>query len=244
MRSFNTKNNRSESKREDAFHLVSIAIVILLSLIGWGIESVSSRPSELALPQFLTLLESWPVDECDRLTIKVSETETEGVKTKFKKPKPEHQHYYPNKNVNRFKSSTITPSKGSLDLNSMDSSAFEMLPVFGPVLSSRTVKFRNALGGFINVAQLLEVYGIDEEAFEKIELWFNPSLSPVTKLCADSASWSNLQRHPYIGYEGAILIERYRKQHVLSELKDLRLMPQMNDSLWGVWFPYLKICSN
>ena len=176
MRSFNTKNNRSESKREDAFHLVSIAIVILLSLIGWGIESVSSRPSELALPQFLTLLESWPVDECDRLTIKVSETETEGVKTKFKKPKPEHQHYYPNKNVNRFKSSTITPSKGSLDLNSMDSSAFEMLPVFGPVLSSRTVKFRNALGGFINVAQLLEVYGIDEDAFEKIELWSGVSI--------------------------------------------------------------------
>ena len=89
MKSFNTKNNRSESKREDAFHLVSIGIVILLSLIGWGIESVSSRPSELALPQFITLLESWPVDQCDRLTIKVSETEI--VKAKFKKVKPSFQ---------------------------------------------------------------------------------------------------------------------------------------------------------
>lgn len=35
-------------------------MVILLSLIGWGIESVSSKPSDLVMPQFLTLLDSWP----------------------------------------------------------------------------------------------------------------------------------------------------------------------------------------
>ncbi|MDE0723062.1 MAG: hypothetical protein OSB28_07115, partial [Flavobacteriales bacterium] len=60
MKLFSTKNNRTESNREDAFHLTSISIVILLSLIGWGIESVSSKPSDLVMPQFLTLLDSWP----------------------------------------------------------------------------------------------------------------------------------------------------------------------------------------
>ena len=60
MKLFSTKNNRAESNREDAFHLTSISIVILLSLIGWGIESVSSKPSDLVMPQFLTLLDSWP----------------------------------------------------------------------------------------------------------------------------------------------------------------------------------------
>ena len=60
MKLFSTKNNLTESNREDAFHLTSISIVIILSLIGWGIESVSSKPSDLAMPQFLTLLDSWP----------------------------------------------------------------------------------------------------------------------------------------------------------------------------------------
>ena len=133
---------------------------------------------------------------------------------------------------------------GSLQLNSMDSVDFEKLPVFGPVLSSRTVKFRTALGGFIFVSQLKEVYGIDDEAFNKIKNWFDPSLSPVSKLCADSASWATLKRHPYIGFEGARMIERYRKHHELGVLEDLSLMPQMDDSLWAVWSPYLKICSN
>ncbi|MDE0721709.1 MAG: hypothetical protein OSB28_00225, partial [Flavobacteriales bacterium] len=111
-------------------------------------------------------------------------------------------------------------------------------------LSSRTVKFRTALGGFIYVSQLKEVYGIDDEAYDKIKNWFDPSLSPVSKLCADSASWTTLKRHPYIGFEGARMIERYRKHHELGVIEDLSLMPQMDDSLWGVWSPYLKICSN
>ena len=35
MKLFSTKNNRTESNREDAFHLTSISIVIILSLIGF-----------------------------------------------------------------------------------------------------------------------------------------------------------------------------------------------------------------
>ena len=94
------------------------------------------------------------------------------------------------------------------------------------------------------MSQLKEVYGIDDEAFDKIKNWFSPLLSPVSKLCVDSASWSTLNKHPYFRFEGARMIERYRKHHKLDILEDLSLMPQMDDSLWGVWSPYLKICSN
>ena len=46
-------------------------------------------------------------------------------------------------------------------LNSIDSVGLEELPGFGPVLSGRTVKFRQALKGFVVIDQLKEVYGID-----------------------------------------------------------------------------------
>ena len=35
-------------------------------------------------------------------------------------------------------------------LNSVDSIGLDSLPVFGPVLIYRTIKFRDALGGFYN----------------------------------------------------------------------------------------------
>ena len=247
MKLLSTKNRRAESNREDAFHLTSISIVILLSLIGWGIESVSSKPSDLVMPQFLTLLDSWPNSNYSNSVHIVSDADENqrwtsvSEKVKPKKSSFKNYHQFERK---PYKSNVIVPVPGSLQLNSMDSVDFEKLPVFGPVLSSRTVKFRTALGGFIYVSQLKEVYGIDEEAFDKIKSWFDPSLSPVSKLCADSASWTTLKRHPYIGFEGARMIERYRKHHKLDAIEDLSLMPQMDDSLWGVWSPYLKICSN
>ena len=248
MKLFSTKNNQTESNREDAFHLTSISIVILLSLIGWGIESVSSMPSDLVMPQFLTLLDSWPnTNYSNSLHIVGDADGTQIWRSVSKEVKPKKSSFknYPQFEERKpYKSNVIVPVPGSLHLNSMDSVDFEKLPVFGPVLSSRTVKFRTALGGFIYVSQLKEVYGIDDEAFDKIKSWFDPSLSPVSKLCADSASWTTLKRHPYIGFEGARMIERYRKHHKLDAIDDLSLMPQMDDSLWGVWSPYLKICSN
>jgi hypothetical protein len=245
---FSTKNSRTESNREDAFHLTSISIVILLSLIGWGIESVSSKPSDLVLPQFLTLLDSWPNTNYSNYIHIVGDGNENpswrSVGEEVKAQKPSFKSYPPFQKRHPYKYHVIIPIPGSLQLNRMDSIDFEKLPVFGPVLSSRTVKFRSTLGGFIDVSQLKEVYGIDDEAFNKIRGWFNPSLSPVSKLCADSASWLTLKRHPYIRVEGARMIERYRKHHKLDILEDLSLMPQMDDSLWGVWSPYLKICSN
>jgi len=245
---FSTKNNRTESNREDAFHLTSISIVILLSLIGWGIESVSSKPSDLVMPQFLTLLDSWPSTNDSKSLLVVGDADGNqswrSVSEEIKPQKPRFINHPQFQERKPYKSNVIVPVPGSLQLNSMDSVDFEKLPVFGPVLSSRTVKFRTALGGFIYVSQLKEVYGIDDEAFDKIKNWFDPSLSPVAKICADSASWTTLKRHPYIGFEGARMIERYRKHHELGVIEDLSLMPQMDDSLWGVWSPYLKICSN
>ena len=248
MKLFSTKNNRTESNREDAFHLTSNSIVIILSLIGWGIESVSSKPSDLAMPQFLTLLDSWPnTNYSNSLHIVGDGDGTRRWRSVSENVKPKQSSFknYPQFEERKpYKSNVIVPVPGSLQLNSMDSVYFEKLPVFLPVLSSRTVEFRTALGGFIYVSQLKEVYGIDDEAFDKIKNWFDPSLSPVSKLCADSASWTTLTRHPYIGFEGARMIERYRKHHELGVLEDLSLMPQMDDSLWAVWSPYLKICSN
>ena len=135
------------------------------------------------------------------------------------------------------------PSNNSINLNEVDSATLESLPVFGPILSGRAIKFRNALGGFISVQQLLDVFGFNEEHYSKVHKWFYIQEDDIVKICVNSASWSDLKRHPYIGYDGARIIDRYRTHNQIYELSQLKALPNMSDSTWSRWVPYLKICN-
>ncbi|MDG2363977.1 MAG: hypothetical protein P8L80_07775 [Flavobacteriales bacterium] len=114
-----------------------------MSLIGRGIESVSSKPSYLAMPQFLTLLDSWPNTNYSNSVHIVGDGDgTRRWRSVSENVKPKQSSFknYPQFEERKpYKSNVIVPVPGSLQLNSMDSVDFEKLPVFGPVLSSRTV---------------------------------------------------------------------------------------------------------
>ncbi|HHZ81660.1 MAG TPA: helix-hairpin-helix domain-containing protein [Flavobacteriales bacterium] len=237
---FNTKNDNgsSSNKRDELFHLTSIVIVISLSLLAWGLESMRAPSYEDVIPNFLTLLEDWPLELAN------SEVVTFTEKQKSTSHYIRESHY--KKNIthtlsNSHKPVFHKPAPKSLDLNLIDSVTLESLPVFGPVLSGRTIKFRNALGGFCEIEQLKEVYGIDSSSYQQVSSWFRISSSDISKICVDTASWDKMRRHPYIGVNGARIIERYRRHHDLATLADVRNIPQITDSIWAVWLPYIKI---
>ena len=138
-----------------------------------------------------------------------------------------------------------TPRKRELiELNRADSAQLETLPFIGPTRAGRIIKFRSALGGFISVEQLKELYGMDSLAYAVIAPRVTVDSTLVTPLCADTAAWANLRRHPYIGVQGARAIERYRAVHGLRDLNELALHPPIGDSLVERWKPYLRICLN
>ena len=130
-----------------------------------------------------------------------------------------------------------------LELNTADSAALEALPFIGPTLAGRIVRFRSALGGFVRVSQLQEVYGVDSLAFAVVSKRVEVDARQVHRLCADTASWSDLRRHPYIGVQGARAIERYRDAHSLMRLEELAAHPPIGDSLFARWEPYLLCCT-
>ena len=55
-----------------------------------------------------------------------------------------------------------------LDINSVDSAAFDALPGIGPYYAAQMVKYRQQLGGYSCTEQLMELYRFDEERFAKI----------------------------------------------------------------------------
>lgn len=130
-----------------------------------------------------------------------------------------------------------------LELNAADSAALEALPFIGPALARRIIRFRLALGGFFQVAQLTEVYGLDSLAFAVVSKRVEVDAAQVRTLCADTSSWAALRSHPYIGVQGARSIERYRDAHPLKRLDELASHPPIGDSLFAKWQPYLRCCT-
>ena len=100
-----------------------------------------------------------------------------------------------------------------IDLNRADSAALDSLPGLGPVLSSRIIKYRKLLGGFISAEQLKEVYGMPEATYNFLSRRVFADSSGITGIDINEAGFKELSRHPYL--------ERYDIQAVLKykELK-------------------------
>jgi DNA uptake protein ComE-like DNA-binding protein len=98
-----------------------------------------------------------------------------------------------------------------IELNSCDSASLETLPGIGPVLSARIIKYRNLLGGFANIDQLREVYGLTEETFNLIRKRVKADPSMIRRISINSAEYRHLIRLPYFEKSEVVAILKYRE---------------------------------
>lgn len=99
----------------------------------------------------------------------------------------------------------------AIDLNLCTAEDLVTLPGIGPVLSVRIIRYRSLLGGFVSTGQLTEVYGLDTSVVKQIAGRLTLTFDSVRALLPDSATFGELARHPYLGYEAARQITRYRR---------------------------------
>jgi DNA uptake protein ComE-like DNA-binding protein len=115
--------------------------------------------------------------------------------------------------------------KGELpsDINRADSAVLIKVKGIGPVLSRRILKYRELLGGFCSTGQLKEVYGLPDSLAIFMQTSFYADTSFVRRLNVNTASETELARHPYVGKYVAKGIVSYRNQvkriQVVDELK-------------------------
>jgi DNA uptake protein ComE-like DNA-binding protein len=99
-----------------------------------------------------------------------------------------------------------------INLNMCDSSDLERLPGIGPVLSSRIIRYGNLLGGYADVRQLHDVYGLQASVIERISVMVKADTTKLRKLSVNSDSYAVLLRHPYLSPEHVTAIVRYRER--------------------------------
>ena len=115
------------------------------------------------------------------------------------------------KNTGESPAGTDTPVTGPIDLNRADSAELEALPGIGPVLSVRIIKYRYLLGYYYTPDQLADVYGLDGQVIEMNRHRFICDTGLLRKIYINSASYSDLLRHPYIGERQVEAIMSHRQ---------------------------------
>ncbi len=133
------------------------------------------------------------------------------------------------------------PLSKKLDLNKADSVALDALPGIGPYYARKILSYRDRLGGYRELEQLMEV-GLDSARFVKIKprLWCDTTR--VKRLSLSCTPADSLARHPYVGsyvtssivewrtlHPGPIFMQELVKQGVVS-LRTARILE-------GYWQP-------
>lgn len=132
---------------------------------------------------------------------------------------------YTPENKPRYVSKTI-------EVNTADIAGFESLYGIGNKLATKIVNFRDKLGGFYSVDQVGETYGIPDSTFQRIKAQLKVDAGFIKKININTASYDELNNHPYISAKLAFQVLKQRKEKgnftAIENVKEL--VAQTNDS--------------
>lgn len=129
-----------------------------------------------------------------------------------------------------------------IDINTADTTAFIALPGIGSKLAQRIINFRDKLGGFYQIAQVGETFGLADSTFQKIRSLLNVNDKGIKRININTASVDDMKLHPYIRYNLANSIVQYRNQHGrFNAITDLKKIMTVTDEILNKLSPYLTI---
>jgi DNA uptake protein ComE-like DNA-binding protein len=115
--------------------------------------------------------------------------------------------------ITRSHSTKVAERIQRLPFSQTDSVLLQIVPGIGALTAGRIIKHREKLGGFIQIAQLNEVYGLKPEVIPLIWDYFDFDTVTIRMLSINRAPVEELSSHPYISYQEAKVIVAYRLQH-------------------------------
>ena len=131
---------------------------------------------------------------------------------------------------------------GKIKMNVADTTTWMTISGIGPKRARTIINYRNQLGGFVNKSQLLEVFGISQELFDKINPLLEIDSNNIAKININNDSKDTIKKHPYFNWNLANAVVNYRDQHgvykSLSKIKEIHLV---NDDLYRKIAPYISI---
>jgi len=133
-------------------------------------------------------------------------------------------------------------TKTIIDINEADTTAFIALPGIGSKLASRIISFREKLGGFHSIEQIAETYGLQDSIFQNIRSQLSLSNPQPRKIDLNTATVETLKQHPYIRWNIANAIVKYRDQHgPFKSVEDLLQVAIITPDIYHKMLPYIGL---
>lgn len=133
-----------------------------------------------------------------------------------------------------------TGNNSIVDLNAADTNALKALPGIGSKTAIRIVQYRNKLGGFVSLNQLMEIWYVDTVTLKQLFPRFALSTDLITRLKPGIAPENELSRHPYISKSQAKVLTAWVKQHGSLSKEQFLQMPGFTASERNRLLPYLQ----
>ena len=113
-----------------------------------------------------------------------------------------------------------------VNVNIADTIELKKIPGIGSVIARNIVAYRQRLGGFYDLEQLLEVRFFTPELLE----WFVLGDSQVNQLRINRESLDRLRAHPYLNfYQAKIIVEHRKKRGEIKSLSQLSLYEEFTE---------------
>jgi competence protein ComEA len=157
----------------------------------------------------------------------ISPSEYEILEPYISIPEPKNEYADRKPEIKEIKKKVL------VDLNTADSVTLLTLYGIGPSFAKRIVKYRNLLGGFYSKAQLLEVYGFDQDRLDQIDPNCEVGPGGIKKININTVKTEELKKHPYFDYYTAkaivdqrIILKKY------TSLEQVKAIPLIHDELF------------
>lgn len=116
-----------------------------------------------------------------------------------------------------------------LNLRTADTTALKMIRGIGSYRARQIVRYREQLGGFVHIEQVLEAKGMEQIQADSLLSHFMIDSIQVEQMDINSVSVQRLSRHPYLRFEQAQAIYELRRKMIridsIQELEQLDCIP-------------------
>lgn len=129
-----------------------------------------------------------------------------------------------------------------LEINAASKEDLIELNGVGEFYAKQILKYKNELGGFVFIEQLLEVWKMRLETYEKLLPQLSIDTNKVKKINVNTCSLEDLRSHPYLDYYQANSIIKIRMQKDgYNELQEILESKLINEEEFQRLLPYLSL---
>ena len=136
--------------------------------------------------------------------------------------------------------SILSPKE--IDLNTASESELLAIKGLGAYYAKAIIKYKGELGGYVRKSQLMEIFKMSSESFEKIIPHIHINPSEIRLLNINDATLEEFNAHPYLNWSQANSIFKMRIQkNGFKNINEIKQSHLIDEETYEKLLPYLSI---